>query len=115
MGQHNSPSNDNLEQLAAATNEVEEFVYSKGIKVGEEKISAAIIYKEYKKWRRGRETPRKAKSHFFMLFGKLFQSCRTNYERFYYLDPSSFDLSEKNYWRVRREIRNEKKKTNKKA
>lgn len=93
--------------------EAAKFIYDIGIKHGDAKIPAQVIYFEYKNWK-GWSNKKQAKAAFFKDFAKYFDSHRTKDGITYLLDPKPFDLSPEAYWRMRSELRRGKtKKTQK--
>ncbi len=101
------------EDVVEKISEAAKFIYGCGIKHGDSKIPAAVIYHTYKHWR-GWNQKRQSKPLFFRDFGKYFQPHRTTHGMTYLLNPRPFDLSEEAIWLVRKEIRDEKTKKNKK-
>ncbi len=81
------------------------FIYDFGIKPGDDKISAAIIYYHYKKWQREDFQPR---TRFFRDFSKYFQRIEDEHGSHYLLDPKPFDLSKETWWKMRTELRRER-------
>ena len=94
--------------------EASKFIYDLGIKHGDEKIPASLIYHTYKHWK-GWNNKRQSKGLFFKDFKKYFEPHRTTHGMVYLLNPKPFDLSDEAYWLIRSELRNEKTKKNKKS
>lgn len=87
------------------------FIYELGIKPGDEKISAQIIYHTYKQWKRGDLQPR---TYFFRDFAKYFPRELDIHGSHYRLDPKPFDLSKDEWWRMRADLRRERAKQRRK-
>lgn len=81
------------------------FIYELGIKPGDEKVSAQMIFHHYKQWKRDHLQPR---AYFFRDFSKYFERLHNEDGSYYLLDPKPFDLSEEEWWRMRADFRNEK-------
>lgn len=92
---------------------VAKFIYELGIKHGNTKVPAYMIYYAYREWN-GWDKPRQSKPEFFKDFRKYFEAKRTNDGIVYLLNPKPFDLSETNFWKVRAAMRHEKSRQNKK-
>lgn len=82
------------------------FIYEFGVKAGDTRIPAALIYHQYKEWRGGGKTTRKVE--FFSDFQEYFDKKYINGMVYYLLDPKPFDLSAETYWKIRREVREKK-------
>lgn len=85
-------------------NEVERWVIAAGIKEGSEKVSNSLLYYTYCEWA---EKPI-VKYQFSQQFKKLFKQ-HLDGERFYLLDPAPFDLSRDTYFKIRRNMRDARK------
>jgi hypothetical protein len=85
-------------------NEAERWVVAAGIKAGSERISNALLYYTYCEWA---ERPI-VKYQFTRQFKKLFKQ-HLDGERFYLLDPAPFDLSRDTYFKIRRNMRDARK------
>lgn len=83
------------------------FIYELGIKHGDEKIPAQLVYFTYREWN-GWENKRQPRPQFFRDFSKFFNSIRTSNGVCYLLNPKPFDLSDEAYWIMRKSIRDEK-------
>lgn len=79
-------------------NFVHKFINELGIKPGDGRIPASIVYLAYRDW-----CPYKPKSQiwFTRIFGRLFKKSRDDAYTYYHLDPGPFDLSEANFRRLR--------------
>jgi hypothetical protein len=114
--EQSKPPNDDLEHLLALAKsegtpeenreltEAERFVISIGIKSGGTKIRSYHIWLKYLQW-----TKQPIKQQvFYKQFAKIFPVVKTKYCWVYHLDPSSFDLSLENTFRIYSEIRKER-------
>ncbi len=102
------------ETIVEKVSEAAKFVYDLNIKHGDEKVSAQLIYYTYKHWK-GWDQKRQSKPTFFRDFNKYFEPHRVTEGNVYLLNPKPFDLSEENYWRMRKEVREAKAKKTKKT
>lgn len=100
----NIVTSDNTE--VKPQNEAELFVAALGIKAGNTKIINPQIWYVYNKWT---DKPI-IRDTFFKQFKKLFKFGRNESYRYFYLDPTPFDLSKEEYFRVKAFLRQEKKK-----
>ncbi len=89
------------------------FIYHCGIRQGNHKIPAQVVYHAYKVWK-GHRAKLQPKGYFFRDFSKYFERYRTKDGIHYMLDPRPFDLSEEAYWLIRSELRYEKARRQKK-
>ncbi len=114
-------SDDDLVALAAGAKpedivdkltEASKFIYELNIKHGDTQVPAQVIYHTYKHWK-GWNQKRQAKSLFFRDFKVYFESHRVTDGIVYLLNPRPFDLSQENFWLIRKEIRDEKVKRKK--
>lgn len=94
--------------------EASKFIYELGIRHGDEKIPAQLIYYTYKQWK-GWENKFQPKPYFFRDFSKYFESVRSSDGINYLLDPKPFDLSKEAYWLSRKDAREQKAKVRKKT
>ncbi len=94
--------------------EASKFIYDLGIKHGDTKIPAALVYHTYKHWK-GWDQKRQSKPLFFKDFKTYFEPHRTTDGMVFLLNPKPFDLSDDTYWLIRAELRNEKTKKTKKS
>jgi hypothetical protein len=83
---------------AAPLNEAQRFVTSFGITEGDVRVDNYIIWYYYVKWTK---KPFKRR-YFFQLFNKIFKRRVNGNGAYYHLDPTPFDLSEDNLWRMKR-------------
>lgn len=104
-----SVSTDDETIIPAKMSDVRKFIYETGLKPGPAKVLAAQIYEKYLEWK-GDKKPRN-KIWFFREFAKVFDRGTDNYERYYYLDPQPFDLSDKEYWRIKSILRGDNEET----
>lgn len=75
-------------------NSVNRFISDLNIKTGLERIPTFVIYYTYKKiWYNKMKDKKVNKIVFFRAFNKEFTQHRTNKQRYYLLDASSFDLT----------------------
>lgn len=79
--------------------EAHRFALHNGIKAGTHKIRSALIYEYYKKWKEGKNL--QSKTRFFSDFGKLFEKWQNANYVYYKLDPTSFQLSDDAYEKIR--------------
>lgn len=93
--------------------EAAKFIYEVGIKQGNTKVPAQVVYYTYKMWK-GWQNKKQPKPLFFKDFSKYFESKRTKDGVHYLLDPKPFDLSQDTYWIIRSDIRRERAKRKKK-
>lgn len=107
---------EELLELATSSNEdvvmdkitdAAKFIYELGIKPGDHKISAQIIYYHYKKWK-GRFNTAQPRTYFFRDFSKYFQRVSDTHGSHYLLDPKPFDLSKETWWLMRKQLRRER-------
>lgn len=96
-----------VETVIRKVSEAAKFVYQLGIKEGNEKISAELIYHHYRMWK-GWESKKQSKPYFFRDFSKYFTPQRSGDTRFYYLNPKPFDQSVETYFLLRADIRRER-------
>jgi hypothetical protein len=82
------------------------FIYEFGIKPGDERVSAQMVYHHYKQWKgNGDLVPR---TYFFRDFCKYFDKYQDEHGMHYLLDPKPFDLSKEEWWRMRADLRRER-------
>ncbi len=105
-------SDSDEEVVVDKLTEAAKFIYELGIKHGDTKIPAQIVYHTYKIWK-GWQNKKQAKPLFFKDFSKYFESKRTKDGVHYLLNPKPFDLTEETYWIIRADIRREKSKRKK--
>jgi hypothetical protein len=75
-------------------NSVNRFISDLNIKTGLERIPTYVIFYTYtKKWVNKKKDKKANKVVFFRAFNKEFISTRSNKQRYYLLDPTSFDLT----------------------
>jgi len=72
----------------------QKFALSKGIKAGETRIQASLVYEMYKTWA-GKEAEQRNK--FFNHFALLFPKGRATTFYYYLLNPEPFNLDDNNY------------------
>lgn len=94
-------------------NDAAKFTFALGIKHGDEKISAQLVWHTYCQWK-GYRNRKQPKPYFFRDFNKIFPSHRTKDGMVYFLNPKPFDTSKETWWLIRKELRHEKAKKNKK-
>lgn len=76
------------------SNSVDRFISDLEIKTGLERIPTFVIYYHYRrKWYDTNKDKKVNKIVFFRAFNKKFTQIRTGKQRYYLLNPSSFDLS----------------------
>lgn len=93
--------------------EASKFIYALNIRHGDVRIPAQLVYFTYKQWKGWDKKPQ-PKPYFFRDFSKQFESVRTNEGTSYLLDPKPFDLSEENYWLMRKDLREQRNRNKKK-
>lgn len=101
------------EEIVEKISEAARFIYEAGIKHGDTKVPAAVIYHTYKHWK-GWDQKRQSKALFFRDFKTYFEPIRTTHGMIYLLNSKPFDLSEEAKWFIRAEIRSEKNKKTRK-
>lgn len=94
-------------ELESKATEASKFIYQLGIKHGDKKISALIIFDEYKKWK-GWDQKRQSRYRFFRDFSKYFQSVRAKDGMYYLLNPEPFDLTQEHFFQIKAELRRER-------
>jgi hypothetical protein len=94
-------------------NEASKFIYDLGIKHGDAKIPAQLVYHTYKLWK-GWDNKKQSKGLFFKDFRTYFTQHRTTDGICYLLNPKPFDLSKDTYFLYRSEVRYEKAQRSKK-
>lgn len=73
---------------------VSRFIDDLNIKTGVERVSTSVIFYTYRKrWEGLKDKNKLKKIEFFRQFKRNFTPYRTGKQRYYLLDPSSFDLS----------------------
>jgi hypothetical protein len=90
------------------------FIYDIGIKSGDAKVPAYLIYHTYREWHGWENKGRQSRTDFFRDFCKHFESHRTKDGIHYLLNPKPFDLSKEKYWEIRATLRHEKSRRKKK-
>lgn len=99
--------------VADKLTEAVKFIYDLGIRHGDTKIRAQMVFYTYKLYRGPNK--KQAKALFFKDFKKYFEPLRDKDGIYYLLNPKAFDLSEETRWQMRSDTRREKaKKANKK-
>jgi hypothetical protein len=88
--------------------EAVKFIYDLGIKQGDTKITAELVYYTYKLYRGMNK--KQAKALFFKDFKKYFEPQRNKDGIYYLLNPKPFDLTDEAYWLMKADIRREKAK-----
>lgn len=81
------------------------FIYELGIRPGDDKVSAQMIFHHYKQWK-GSEY--QSRNRFFRDFSKYFQRVIDEHGSYYLVDPKPFDLSQEQWWIMRAELRHER-------
>lgn len=89
------------------------FVYEFDIKAGTTRVPSIIIFHKYLEWM-GKYKKKESQAVFFYNFKQMFERHRTNKLNSYLLDPTPFDLSDDNMWRIRKKIRQQKMRNDKK-
>lgn len=74
--------------------EAHEFALALGIRAGENKILASLVYEKYQTWKSKKAL---SKSKFFIQFAKLFPKGRTRDYTYYLLNPEPFNLDNNMY------------------
>lgn len=75
-------------------NSVERFISDLNLKTGLELVPTYVIFYTYKKkWKDTNKEKKLNKIVFFRAFNKHFTQIRTNKQRYYLLDSSSFDMT----------------------
>lgn len=98
-----------VEQVVEKISEAAKFIYALNIQDGRDKISALLVFHTYKQYK-GWDNKRQSKRYFFKDFNKYFKPQRTKDGMVYMLNPKSFDTSQDEYWRMRTDIREQKRK-----
>lgn len=92
--------------------EVHNFILDYKVQAGDTPISNGIIYEHYRIWKQDKDL--KSRKEFFKEFCQFFEKKRAAHERFFFLDHSTFNLSDQMYEIARRnqeiETQNEKNK-----
>lgn len=104
-----APQEAVIEKLSEAA----KFIFAVGIKHGTTKVPAQTVYYCYRDWKGWRNKPQ-PKLYFFRDFKKYFKSERDKDGVYYLLNDKPFDMSEENYWLIRKEIREERARQKKK-
>lgn len=86
-----------------------QFAYELEIEQGDSKIPASLIYYTYKLWRNTRK--RQPKSPFFREFNELFEAKRDSTQRYYLLNPKSFNLTDEMLAEVKADAKRQEAKT----
>jgi hypothetical protein len=96
--------------------EASKFIYESGIKHGDTRVSAALVFHTYKIWKATNYHEKfQSKAQFFRDFSKHFQSVRLSDGKYYLLNSEPFDHSKETYFIIRAEQRREKSRKRKKA
>lgn len=83
------------------------FAYALNLKPGDTLVQNFIIYEKYKEWK-GPHANHQHPISFFRDFKKRYKRVQRYGETSYKLDPAPFDLSQDNYWRCRKKLRQRK-------
>ncbi len=94
--------------------EAANFIFALNIRHGDTKIPAELIYFTYKQWKGWDKRPQ-PKPFFFRDFTKQFEKTRTNEGISYLLDPRPFDLSQEQFWLMKKDSREHRAKQKKKT
>jgi hypothetical protein len=81
------------------------FIYELGLRPGDDKVSAQMIYHHYKQWKGEHYQPR---AYFFRDFSKYFEKKIDENGVHYLIEPKGLDLSEDEWWRMRADLRRER-------
>jgi uncharacterized radical SAM superfamily Fe-S cluster-containing enzyme len=103
------------------TSKISSFINAFSIKVGQEFVSAFLIYETYLRW--SRKAKKLSKITFFKQFNYLFESTRKKGERGYLISHNNINTSKEEYRRLKklakvraeRKAKRDKEKVNKKV
>lgn len=93
--------------------EAVKFIYELGIKQGDAKITAQMVYYTYKLYRGVGK--KQAKALFFKDFKRYFEPHRNKDGIYYLLNPKPFDLTDEAFWTMKADQRREKARKKKKT
>lgn len=96
--QNLDPNDAKISDAEEKLTDVHRFVKDLNIQPGTTRVPTGIIYLAYRDWCKGKP---KHKLPFGKIFGTMFQRGREWWYMYYLLDPTPFDLSEKNFRRLR--------------